>query len=446
MCDVDAWSVREREERLADDGYRVLAVAAGEVDERGVAADDPAALRGLTFLGLVGLIDPVRQEVPGALERCHAAGVDVRMITGDHPATALAIGRQLKIAAGGRDVVTGSQIGGGEEGGAGAAGGRVREAHVHARVEPRQKTIIVDALQNAGHFVTVTGDGVNDAPALRAAHIGVAMGASGTDVARSAADLILTDDNFASIVNGIQEGRIAYDNVRKVVWLLISTGVAELVLFTLSVAFNTPLPLTPVQLLWLNLVTNGIQDVALAFEKGEPGVLDRRPRAPDERIFNRLMIEEVITSGLYMGLVAFAFFYLLAEQWGHDTFEARNLLLLLMVLFENVHAFNVRSETRSAFRVPLDANWLLVGAVVAAQAVHIVSMYIPGWREVLGVEPVAFTTWAVLLAITISLLLVVETYKYLRGRKLAEQIYHAPSPAGRQAADWGREAMGQHPR
>jgi magnesium-transporting ATPase (P-type) len=374
--------------------------------------------------------------VPGAIERCHAAGVDVRMITGDHPSTALAIGRQLQIANDNRDVIMGSEIASHQEGETSAAGARVREAHVYARVEPRQKTTIVDMLQDAGHFVTVTGDGVNDAPALRAAHIGVAMGASGTDVARSAADLILTDDNFASIVNGIEEGRIAYDNVRKVVWLLISTGVAELVLFTLSVAFNTPLPLTPVQLLWLNLVTNGIQDVALAFEKGEPGVLDRRPRSPDERIFNRLMIEEVITSGLYMGLVAFAFFYVLVEPWGYETFEARNLLLLLMVLFENVHAFNVRSEMRSAFRIPLSANWLLVGAVVVSQGVHIVSMFIPGWRDVLGVEPVAFTTWAVLLAITLSNLLVVEAYKHLRGRKLAEQIHLGPSPAAEGA---GRE-------
>jgi len=392
------------------------------------------------LLGLVGLIDPVRQEVPGAVERCHAAGVDVRMITGDHPATALTIGRQLDIANDNRDVVTGSEIGSGDMGETGAACARVREAHVYARVEPRQKTVIVDTLQDAGHFVTVTGDGVNDAPALRAAHIGVAMGASGTDVARSAADLILTDDNFASIVNGIEEGRIAYDNVRKVVWLLISTGVAELVLFTLSVAFNTPLPLTPVQLLWLNLVTNGIQDVALAFEKGEPGVLHRRPRPPDERIFNRLMIEEVIVSGLYMGVVAFAFFYVLVEPRGLDTFEARNLLLLLMVLFENVHAFNVRSETRSAFRVPLSANWLLVGAVIASQGVHIVSMFIPGWRDVLGVEPVAVTTWATLLAITLSKLLVVEAYKHLRGRRLAERTYHGSSPAERPAGDDGREA------
>ena len=419
MCDVDAEAVGEREERLAAEGYRVLAVARGEVDESTAEKADPDALGGLRFLGLVGLIDPVREEVPGAVEACHDAGVEVRMITGDHPKTAFAIGQRLHFAEAIDEVVTGQEIARGEEDGGG--GDRIRDAAIYARVEPRQKTTIVEALQDAGNFVAVTGDGVNDAPALRAAHIGVAMGESGTDVARNAADLILTDDNFASIVNGIREGRIAYDNVRKVVWLLISTGVAELVLFTLSVIFNTALPLTPVQLLWLNLVTNGIQDVALAFEKGEPDVLKRRPRDPDERIFNRLMIEEVLISGLYMGLVGFAVFYLLTAEMNYDTFEARNLLLLLLVLFENIHAFNVRSETRSAFRIPLSANRLLVGAVVASQAVHIVSMFVPGWRGVLEVEPVSLLTWTILLGITLTKLLIVEAYKAFRGRALAER-------------------------
>ena len=227
--------------------------------------------------------------------------------------------------------------------------------------------------------------------------------------------------------------------MRKVVWLLISTGVAELVLFALSVIFNTPLPLTPVQLLWLNLVTNGIQDVALAFEKGEPGVLKRKPRDPDERIFNRLMIEEVLISGLYMGIVGFVVFWMLTAEMNYETFDARNLLLLLLVLFENVHAFNVRSETRSAFRIPLSANWLLVGAIGVSQGVHIVSMFIPGWRGVLEIEPVAFTTWVILLAITLSKFLVVEAYKTFRGRALAESIHQQPSRPGRRgkSADGG---------
>ncbi len=446
MCDVDADKIRNREEQLAGDGYRVLAVARGEVDEATAEEGDEGRLGGLDFLGLVGLIDPVRQEVPGAVERCHRAGVDVRMVTGDHPSTAFAIAREINIADDEEDVVTGKEIGSRDRGDSGSAGGHILERHVYARVEPRQKTTIIDTLQDAGHFVAVTGDGVNDAPALRAAHIGVAMGESGTDVARNAADLILTDDNFASIINGIEEGRIAYDNIRKVVWLLISTGAASLLIFILSVIFNTPLPLTPVQLLWLNLVTNGIQDVALAFEKGEPDVLDRRPRAPDERIFNRLMIEEVATSGLYMGLVGFAVFYFLTEEAGMGTFEARNHLLLLMVLFENVHVFNVRSETRSAFRIPLGDNKLVVGAVILAQGVHIASMFIPGWRDVLQIEPVGLLSWGTLLAITLSKFLVVEAYKHWRGRALAERIHHGPRPAEQRRRRGGQDAGGAEPR
>ena len=184
--------------------------------------------------------------------------------------------------------------------------GRIR---VFARVAPRQKLQIVEAARQAGHFVAVTGDGVNDAPALRVANIGVAMGKSGTDVAREAAELVISDDNFATIVGGIEEGRVAYDNIRKVIYLLVSTGAAELVLMALAIATGTPyLPLLPVQILWLNLVTNGIQDVALAFEPNEGGVLQRKPRSPRERIFNQLMIERTVVAAMVMGVVGFLTF------------------------------------------------------------------------------------------------------------------------------------------
>ena len=239
LCDVDAGRVSEMEARLAEEGYRVLAVAQGEVDEETARATDPDVLPALRFLGLVGLIDPVREAVPQALKACRNAGVEVRMITGDHPLTARTIARELGIAGEDRDgALTGQDIADLSEN-ADERRARILECPVFARIEPAQKTEIVDTLQEAGHFVTVTGDGVNDAPALRGAHIGVAMGESGTDVARNASDLILSDDNFATIVAGIEEGRIAYDNIRKVVWLLISTGAAELLLFVLSVALNT---------------------------------------------------------------------------------------------------------------------------------------------------------------------------------------------------------------
>ncbi|MFO8026691.1 MAG: HAD-IC family P-type ATPase, partial [Opitutales bacterium] len=293
---------------------------------------------------------------------------------------------------------------------------KIGRSHIYARIEPKQKTRLVQHFQDEGEFVAVTGDGVNDAPALNAAHISVAMGKGGTDVARRTAQLILGDDNFASIVNGIKEGRIAYDNVRKVVWLLISKLVAEIILFGLALALGLPLPLFAAQLLWLNLVTNGIQDVALAFEGGEPGVLKRAPRKPDEQIFNPQMIKQVGIIGAWMGLVAFGVFYYLIEIVNMDTAEARNLLLLLMVLFENGHVFNCRSEDRSIFRIPLSANWLLIATVVIAQGVHIASMYTPGLSGVLGTQPVSLQSWFALLGVALSIIVVSEVYKFIRKR------------------------------
>ena len=265
------------------------------------------------------MIDPLRPGVKDAVRDCDEAGVSVSMITGDHRVTALAIARDLGLADDDTQVMTGTEL---QEKTPEELSEIVRHIRVFARVAPRQKLQIVDAARQAGHFVAVTGDGVNDAPALRAANIGVAMGKSGTDVAREAGELVISDDNFATIVGGIEEGRVAYDNIRKVIYLLISTGAAELVLMALAVATGTPyLPLLPVQILWLNLVTNGIQDVALAFEPNEGGVLQRQPRSPKERIFNQLMIERTVIAALTMGIVGFVTFrwFLPATQAMHKS-------------------------------------------------------------------------------------------------------------------------------
>lgn len=416
MCgDVDREGITEEAENLAREGYRVIGVASGKVAESDAAREgSPEVLKDLEFRGLVGLIDPVRPEVPDAVDRCRTAGVGVRMVTGDHPETAVSIGRKLKIADEDESAMTGNELVATLDEEPTDPDHRIRGTHVFARIEPAQKTRLVEHLQDSGEFVAVTGDGVNDAPALNAAHISVAMGKGGTDVARRTAQLILGDDNFASIVNGIEEGRIAYDNVRKVVWLLISTSVAELSLFALALAFGMPLPLFAAQLLWLNLVTNGIQDVALAFEGKEPGILKRPPRRPDERIFNPRMIEQVAITGGWMGIAAFGTFYYMVEVMGMGIDPARNLLLLLMVLFENVHIFNCRSERRSAFKIPLNHNWLLIGTVALAQGVHIATMWIPGLRDVLGMHPVSLQAWGILLGLALSIIVVGELFKWIR--------------------------------
>ena len=201
--------------------------------------------------------------------------------------------------------------------------------------------------------------------------------------------------------------------MRKLIYLLVTTGVAELVLFMLAIGSGLPLPIFAVQLLWLNLVTNGIQDVALAFEKGEPGVLRRRPRPPRQPIFDRRMIEQVALTGAWMGIAAFASFWYLLDSGMRET-EARNLVLLLMVLFENVHAFNARSERRSIFRIPFAANPLLVLAVIGAQAIHIGAMYTPGLSHVLELNPIDFRSWIEVAVVALSLLAVSELYKWLR--------------------------------
>ncbi|WP_132029979.1 cation-translocating P-type ATPase [Aquabacter spiritensis] len=408
-------------ERMAADGYRVLAVAGRRFDAHDVpdAAALPAAVDRLTLLGLVGFIDPLRPEAKAAVAACTAAGVAVKMITGDHAATALAIARDLGIADRPDQIVTGRDL---EAGTAYGPPGieRLARARVFARVEPGQKVEIVQALQDAGHVVAMTGDGVNDAPALRRADLGIAMGRGGTDVAREVADLVLTDDNFASVVAGIEEGRAAYANIRKVILLLVGTGAAEAAMVLLAVLSGLPAPLTAVQLLWLNLVTNGGQDVALAFEKAEPGLLHRPPRPGDEPILDRLMLRQIAVAGLYMGVVAYAVFAALLGA-GRSAEEARNVTLMLMVLFQNMHVFNCRSETLSAFRLPLANNLPLAFAVAAALLASLAAPFVPGLRDVLDVAPIAPDLMLLLVPIAASIILVIEGDKFLRRRAAARK-------------------------
>ncbi len=403
---ADAARCLDVAERLAARGFRVLAVAQGESP----AAVLPAEPHGLKLLGLVGMIDPPRPGVREAVAAAANAGVTTIMVTGDHPVTAYAIGRDLGIARGMDEVIAGAELRGFDAERMRETIGRVR---VYARVAPDQKLAIVEAGRAAGHYVAVTGDGVNDAPALKAANIGVAMGRGGTDVAREAASLVITDDHYATITAGIEEGRIAYDNIRKIILLLVSTGAAEVLLVGLAVLSGSPLPLTPVQLLWLNLVTNGIQDMSLGFEPGEPGVLRRPPRPVGEPIVNRLMLEQATVAALVMAMAGFGVFrYTLAAGWSEDS--ARNALLLLMVLFENLHLLNCRSETASAFSLSLRRSPVLVLGGLSALALHVSMLHLPLGRQVLHTEPVDAATWLVLLAVATSIVAALEIYKRLR--------------------------------
>lgn len=415
---------------LAEEGYRVIAVAKGEVHDSWSREDlkkkalDDKDLPKLTLIGIVGLIDPVRDDVKESIDQCREAGVKVVMITGDHPATALAIAKELDIAKEKSDVVTGKDL---EDIGSADLPEfmeLVGRTAVFARVTPMQKLEIVSTLMKLGHFVAVTGDGVNDVPALHKANIGVAMG-SGTDIAKETASIIVMDDSFASIVAGIEEGRYAYNNIRKVIYLLISQGTAEILLFTAALLAGMPLPLIAVQLLWLNLATNGIQDVALAFEAGEKGVMNRPPRKPKENIFDGQMITQTVLSGLSMAVVAFAVWWWLTGS-NMEEYMARNILLLLMVMMENFHVLNCRSEHISAFKIAFSRNIPLIFGIIIAQVLHVFSMFSPFMQSILKTAPVDFLTWIALIPLAAIVLVNMEIFKYFqRKRRKALQAMEA---------------------
>ncbi len=413
---IERETLSRQKEELATKGLRVLGFAEGEIDTEPDGQYSHRHLVNLSFLGLAGMQDPVRSEVPGAIRDCYSAGIEVAMVTGDDPKTASVIARHAGLTFAPDQLVIGADVRKAEEKGRDALDLLTGRARIYARVEPTQKLSIVLSLARTGHFVAVTGDGVNDAPALKHAHVGVAMGLKGTDVAKESADIVIADDNFASIVKGILEGRVAYANIRKVIFMLVSTGAAEVVLFLLAIPMGLPMPLFPVQLLWLNLVTDSIQVVTLAAEKAEGDELSYPPRRPKEPIFDRVMLRRIWHSTVAMGFGGFATFYWLLEQ-GYSEAQARNLLLLLFVLFENFQAFNARSEHHSVFRQRFLANPYLVLSVIAAQAIHVAAMYTPGLREILHVAPVSFEEWGGLLFIAATLLMMMEFEKWWDQRR-----------------------------
>lgn len=411
LSDDDRRRAHEESEKLAVDGYRVLSFATGKV-----ADTNQDQLPVLQWTGLAGLIDPLRPEAIQAVKECQGAGVSVVMVTGDHPATALFIAKELGIADNKDHVITGKELGLLEEQQAQGLDEQLQHKKVFARVTPLQKKRIVESMKHQGHFVAVTGDGANDAPALKAAHIGIAMG-SGTDLAKETASLIVTDNNFASIAAGVEEGRFTYDNLRKIIYLLISTGVAEILLVAIPLIIGLPLPFLAVQLLWLNLVTNGIQEIALAFEKGDIAVMQQPPRKPGESIFDALMLQEVFISAAVMTIITFGAWYYLIEIQGMEAKHARTDVMMLMVLLQNFHVLNCRSETRSLFTIPLSNNKLIVVGVLLAQGVHILAAYIPGLNSTLQLEPVRMNEWLILLALSCSIVLVMELFKWIKRTK-----------------------------
>jgi Ca2+-transporting ATPase len=418
---LDPDAVHAAAQAMAVRGLRVLAMAYRVLPRPPERPEEVPEPDGLVFLGLQGSMDPPRAGVREAIAGCRAAGMRVIMITGDHTATARAIATELGIAGDSAPALTGAELSAMDDD---TLRQRVRETSIYARVSPEHKLQIVRALQNRGEVVAVTGDGVNDAPALKAADIGVAMGRSGTDVAREASDMVLTDDNFVSIYGAVEEGRVTFDNLRKVTFFLISSGAAEVAAILTALVLGWPLPFLPAQILWLNLVTNGLQDVALAFEPGEPDVLKRPPRPKREGIVSRVGWEQTAVAGLVM---AAGTLWLFGRELGAtgDLTRAQTVAVTTMVLFQVFHVGNARSERRSLFRLSPWSNPFLFVATAAALLVHGTALYLPPTQFVLRVQALDFATWARMAVVAAAILAVMELHKMLRVRLPARRTGRA---------------------
>jgi Ca2+-transporting ATPase len=361
-------------ESMASRGLRVLAVAMRRHASMSTANLEELEA-GLELLGFVGMIDPPRPEAAEAVASCQAAGITPVMITGDHPGTAMAIGRRLGIASApsgrGDELVTGAQL---EALSDEALGARARAARVYARVDPAQKIRIVRALQAQGQFVAMTGDGVNDAPALKQADVGVAMGLSGTDVARESASLVLLDDNFATVVGAVREGRRIYDNIRKFVRYVMSGNSGEIWTIFLAPLVGLPIPLLPIHILWVNLVTDGLPGIALSGEPAEQGVMQRPPRPPRENLLGGGLWQHVVFVGLLIGGLCLSL-----QAWAllHAPSHAQTIVFTTLTLTQMAHVLAIRSEIDSIWKIGLRSNLPLLGAVALTCAFQLAVVYAP---------------------------------------------------------------------
>lgn len=404
-------SLSARNEALASAGFRTLAFAMRTLDPD--EPDEGEGLeRDLTFVGIMGLVDPARQEVPDAVAQCHRAGIHVAMVTGDHALTARAIAKQVGILDTDR-VVTGAELAAmtDEE-----LSAQVRDIRVYARVNPEHKLRIVDALRSHGEVVAMTGDGVNDAPALKRADIGVAMGMVGTDVSREAADMVLSDDNFATIVEAVRQGRAVFDNLRKVILFLLSCNMSEVLIVAITALFSPQAALLPLQVLWINLVTDGLPALALGVDPADRGLMERVPRATDESILTRNRQLQIVWQGLVMTAAALVLGYVVAPALGATQPESRTMLFCALVLTQLLHAFNFRSDTGSVFSPHSLRNKWLVLALLGSMTLQVAVVYLPGAERLFQTVPLDSADWVAIVLTALSAIAVIDITKLLVAR------------------------------
>ena len=401
-------------EQMAADGLRVLAVAYRSQSGWDGDASAEASENSLTFLGLAGLIDPPRAEVLEAVRVCQQAGIVPVMITGDHPATALAIARRLEIASGDARAITGPELAAMPER---ELEEQVKKTRVYARVDPAQKLRIVEALQKQGELVAMTGDGVNDAPALHRSDIGVAMGKSGTDVAREAADLVLLDDNFATIVAAVKEGRHIFENIRKFIKFIMASNAAEIWTLFLAPFLGLPVPLLPIHILWTNLVTDGLPGLALAVEPAERSLMDRPPRPPAESLFARGLWQHVVWVGLMIaGLSIFSQAYAIRSGSTHW----QTIVFTVLTVSQMANVMAVRSETESLWSLGLFSNLPLLGAVALTIGLQMAVIYWAPFQRVFRTAALNASELLFTLALCSLVLVAVEIEKWFARRRSRE--------------------------
>jgi Ca2+-transporting ATPase len=414
-----AGAITQWVESMAEKGLRVLAFARKEVPPDTTEITHADLEQGLEFMGLQGMIDPPRPEAMDAVEACQAAGIRVKMITGDHAGTAAAIARQMGLCGETcsyhtREVLTGKDIAALDD------QELVEQADstaVFARVSPEQKLRLVEALQKRDNVVAMTGDGVNDAPALRQANIGVAMGITGTEVSKESSDMILTDDNFATIKAAVEEGRGVFDNLVKfITWTLPTNGGEGLVILT-AILLGTALPILPLQILWINMTTALLLGLMLAFEPKEEGIMQRMPRDPSEPILTRTLIERIVLVSLLLVLGAFGLFKLEVALMGGDESLARTLAVNVFVFGEMFYLFNCRSITRPVWTLGLFSNMFLWAGVGIMTALQLLFTYAPFMNSIFQSAPMGWAEWGMVFANSLLIYLVVETEKWVRRRK-----------------------------
>ncbi len=418
-------------EELASSGMRVLGVAFRPLDARianrlgGSPQDDGPPSRSpddgeidveqdLIFIGMLGMIDPPRPEVALAVDRCRSAGIRPVMITGDHPLTAVHIARQLKIT-GDDQVLTGQEL---ERMGEEELRSRVETTSVYARVAPKHKMQLVQALQDNGHVVAMTGDGVNDAPALKQAHIGVAMGITGTDVSKEASQMVLLDDNFATIVNAVEEGRMVYDNIRKFVKYTMTSNAGEIWVMVLGPLAGMPLPLLPLQILWVNLVTDGLPGLALAVEPPERDTMRRPPYPPQEHVFARGMAWDIGWIGLLMGVVSLAMGYAYWAAGSAEQAHWRTIVFTVLTLAQMGNALAIRSSRDSLFRIGVFSNRALIGSVALTFGLQLLVVYWPPLQQLFRTSALTAGELVGCIALSTIVFWAVELQKLLARRRL----------------------------